>query len=220
MYAVATASSVPQAALHSRQMSGAAPSMPAGRQEPMRNQQPVAKGPSHQGGAVPTSAAPMPSRQPMAGMGAKQPPTTAKQSVPSGPGGGYGGAGRSGQALGMAHHMNGMIAAPGVAQAPNGGPPMMNGVPSYRNATLGQVAEGPGVGVAPPPPPPVPMSPGAGMQAGSQDLQQHSTIDNGDIAYSTPFMSAQPPGMSAFGSPMPKVLSDAPPMDAFLATSL
>mmetsp|Transcript_12537 Transcript_12537/g.35224 ORF Transcript_12537/g.35224 Transcript_12537/m.35224 type:complete len:1065 (+) Transcript_12537:198-3392(+) len=79
---------------------------------------------------------------------------------------------------GMGHHMNGsMMGMPASSAAAAGGgssaggSALVNGVPSYRNAALGQVPEGlppppPPCSVAPPPPPPpVPLSPSAsGLQ--------------------------------------------------------
>eukprot|EP00951_Prasinocladus_malaysianus_P050609 scaffold682173_cov50-Prasinocladus_malaysianus.AAC.1 len=85
-----------------------------------------------------------------------------------------------GSQMALHSQANGMMpiasAAPSAAQgsASPAPTPMINGVPSYRNAALRQVADGSGVGVAPPPPPPVPMSPSSTMQSPGSMKDTHA----------------------------------------------
>lgn len=196
-YAVQVATAAAAAALHSRQSpsNGAPSAAAAGQQLPTSggSRSEAARTPSGQT-SQPAQPPPGGARQQLNGrMGVSAAQQAARQVVPSSsapssqsvpqsppplvyPAGG----GSHGSIAG-----NGMMAVP-TSSAPAA---VINGVPSYRNAAMGQVAEGapPASGVAPPPPPPVPLSPTSSI-SGKEHPHQ---ADAGEAPYQHIMMHQQ-----------------------------
>jgi len=113
----------------------------------------------------------------------------------------------------ISHPMNGVVGMPPAHSgggAPASSSALINGVPSYRNAALGHMADVPvaSMGIPPPPPPPSTLPSVSSLQQSPSGKEGHRPpSENGDMQYPG-LMMRSASGISHFTSPVSKM----PPM--------